>query len=271
MESEAVINSVLAFAAFCCLSSAVYIFNDLTDAKEDRFHPEKSNRPISSGELSVSLAAAWALILVAFAGCFGFLISWKFVAVEAIYVSLMFAYCLALKRMIVLDAMAIASGFVLRVVAGAAAVDVQATHWLIACTFLLALFLAFTKRRQELLVLSGGAADHRQVLNQYSVPYLENVNTILIGATIVCYALYTVAPETVSRFGTDSLIYGTVFVIYGMLRYLALINDPAKGGNPSKLLLKDTPLILTVAGWSVFNAATIYHAKFENILPNFIR
>jgi len=167
--------------------------------------------------------------------------------------------------MIVLDAMAISVGFVLRVVGGAIAVGVMPTHWLIVCAFLLALFLAFTKRRQELLTLSSNAVEHREVLSRYSVDYLEKVNGIIISAAIVCYALYTVAPETVQRFETDSLIYGTVFVIYGMLRYMALIDNPANGGNPSKMLLQDKPLLLTVAGWAIYNSIVIYHVSLKEL------
>jgi 4-hydroxybenzoate polyprenyltransferase len=182
----------------------------------------------------------------------------NFAVIAGAYFVLVLAYTLSLKRMIVLDCIAIAVGFVLRVVGGAAAVAVAPTHWLIACAFVLALFLAFSKRRQELLKLSDGAAEHRKVLGQYSVAYLEQVNIILVGAAIVSYALYTVAPETIARFGTDALIYGTVFVIYGMLRYLALINNPENGGNPSRMLLSDRPLLLTVAGWAAYNALVIY-------------
>jgi 4-hydroxybenzoate polyprenyltransferase len=182
----------------------------------------------------------------------------SFLVVMGIYFVLMIGYCVILKQLIVLDAMTIASGFVLRVVGGAIAVEVKPTHWLIACAFLLALYLAFAKRRQELLLLSDCEARRRQVLDSYSVSYLDQVNNILIGATVVCYALYTVAPETVARFGTDSLIYGTVFVIYGLLRYLALIQNPVNGGDPSRLLIKDKPLLLAVAGWVIYNAAVIY-------------
>jgi 4-hydroxybenzoate polyprenyltransferase len=134
----------------------------------------------------------------------------SFLVVMGIYFALMIGYCVILKQLIVLDAMTIASGFVLRVVGGAIAVQVKPTHWLIACAFLLALYLAFAKRRQELLTLSDTDTRHRQVLDSYTVSYLDQVNNILIGATVVCYALYTVAPETVERFGTDSLIYGTL-------------------------------------------------------------
>jgi 4-hydroxybenzoate polyprenyltransferase len=189
----------------------------------------------------------------------------SFLVVMGIYFILMIGYCVILKQLIVLDAMTIASGFVLRVVGGAIAVQVKPTHWLIACAFLLALYLAFAKRRQELLTLSDSETRHRQVLDSYTVSYLDQVNNILIGATVVCYALYTVAPETVARFETDSLIYGTIFVIYGLLRYMALIQDPTNGGDPSKMLMKDRPLLLAVICWVIYNAAVIYGSFLKDL------
>ncbi len=268
-DLPAVGSALVALCVFCLLSSSLYIFNDWIDSDEDRAHPEKSKRPISSGDLSEPLALSFSAALAAV----GLLVSWSlgsfFTAIAGAYAVLVFAYCISFKRYIVLDCIVIASGFVLRVVGGAAAISVIPTHWLIVCTFLLALFLAFSKRRQELLALSGKAVGHRKVLGQYSVKYLEQVNVILIGAAIVSYALYTVAPETVSRFGTDALIYGTVFVIYGMLRYLALIDDPANGGNPSKMLLKDRPLQFAVAAWALYNAIIIYRVTSAALVTSF--
>lgn len=255
--------SVLAFIVFCCLSSGLYIFNDWIDAEEDKAHPEKCHRPISSGLLPVSIALMTAGVLVVGAFWLASVIGFKFFFIAAFYFILTLSYCVILKRMIVLDTMTIATGFVARVVGGAIAISVMPSHWLIVCAFLLALFLAFTKRRQELLKLSGSAAAHREVLKEYTVDYLEKVNNILIGAAIVCYALYTVAPETIEKFGTDNMIYGTIFVIYGLLRYMALINNPDKGGNPSKMLLHDKPLLLTVAGWAIYNAIVIYQVTLQ--------
>jgi 4-hydroxybenzoate polyprenyltransferase len=265
-DLSAVGSACVAFGVFCFLSSALYIFNDWLDADEDRAHPEKKNRPISSGELRVSAALLFSAALAAAAFSLAWWLGNGVVVVGAVYFVLIVAYSLSLKRLIVLDCIAIASGFVLRVIGGAVAISVVPTHWLIACAFLLALFLAFSKRRQELLTLSNNAVEHRKVLGQYSVAYLEQVNIVLIGAAIVSYALYTVAPETVERFGTDALIYGTVFVIYGMLRYLALINHPENGGNPSKMLLQDRPLLITVVAWSLYNAIVIYHVTLEELL-----
>jgi 4-hydroxybenzoate polyprenyltransferase len=264
-DPVAVGYSLLAFVVFCCLASGLYIINDWLDAEEDRAHPEKRHRPLSSGLLPVPVALIGAGILIVAAFWLATMIGFKFFLIAAFYFILTLSYCVLLKRLIVLDTMTIAAGFVSRVVGGAIAVSVMPSHWLIVCAFLLALFLAFTKRRQELLTLSDNAAIHREVLNEYSVSYLEQVNNIIIGAVIVCYALYTVAPETTEKFQTDNLIYGTIFVIYGMLRYMALIKKPENGGNPSKMLLHDKPLLLTVAGWGIYNAIVIYQVTFQEI------
>ena len=257
-DVSAVKASILAFVVFCLISSSLYIFNDWIDSAEDRSHPDKRKRPISSGELSAAAALAFAAALAITGFVLALYLNWDFITVAAAYFFLIIAYSTYLKRIMILDCIVIATGFVLRVVGGAAAIDVEPTHWLIACAFVLALFLAFSKRRQELLTLTNSAAEHRNVLGQYTVPYLEQVNVILVGVAIVSYALYTVSPETVSRFGTDALIYGTGFVVYGLLRYLALINNPKNGGNPSKMLLQDKPLLATVIAWAGYNAAIIY-------------
>jgi 4-hydroxybenzoate polyprenyltransferase len=268
-DVSAVIQALQAFGVFCFLSSALYIFNDWLDAEEDRAHPEKRNRPISSGDLPIIVALTVAAVL----GAAALLLAWKlgtnFFLIALLYLVLTLSYCLSLKRIMILDCIVIASGFVLRVVGGAVAIMVAPTHWLIACAFLLALFLAFSKRRQELLILSANASEHRKVLGQYSVSYLEQINIILIGAAVVSYALYTVAPETIERFGTDALIYGTVFVIYGMFRYLALINNPDNGGNPSRMLLNDRPLMITLAIWSLYNCVIIYRYALFTLFGQF--
>ncbi len=257
-DSSAVGQALLAFAAFCLIASALYIVNDIADADNDRAHPEKRLRPIASGALPTPLALLGSGVLLLAAFWIAAAIGWQFFALAATYAGLTFGYCLVLKQIIILDGMTIATGFVLRVVGGAIAVNVKPTHWLIVCAFLLALYLAFAKRRQELLMLAGAAQQHRQVLGEYAVGYLEQVNNILVGATIVCYTLYTVAPETVARFGTDSLIYGTIFVVYGLLRYMALTHNSANGGNPGKVLIGDKPLLLAMLGWAVYNALVIY-------------
>lgn len=266
MEAEAVGYSLMAFVVFCLLASGLYIFNDWLDIEEDRAHPLKRNRPLSSGLLPVNIALAAAAILVLGALGLASLISFWFFSIAIVYFVLTLLYCLTLKRFIILDCIAIACGFVLRVVGGAVAISVEASHWLIACAFLLALFLAFSKRRQELLMLSNDAVGHRMVLGEYSVAFLERANVIVIGAALVSYALYTVAPETIEKFQTNALIYGTVFVIYGLLRYLALIEQSENGGDPSRMLIRDRPLLITIAAWAAYNAIVVYHTALARAL-----
>lgn len=260
-DLEAIARCVGAAAVFSLLSGAVYLANDVADAERDRLHPAKRLRPVASGALParVALGAVFLLAIGALAGAL-WLDPWLLAVVLA-YGILMAGYSAGLKRILVLDAMLIAAGFVLRVVGGAVAAGVEASHWLIVCAFLLALYLAFAKRRQELLLLAGNASRHRSVLAGYSAGYLDQVTNILLGCAIVSYALYTVAPETIARFGTDRLIYGTAFVIYGLLRYLALVQQGRGGEDPSRAVLSDKPLIATVVGWALFNAVVIYTAQ----------
>jgi 4-hydroxybenzoate polyprenyltransferase len=258
-SAPAIRQALLACGSFCLLASALYIFNDIIDAPADRAHPEKRSRPIASGALPIRVAGLAAIALLGMAYGLATILGGNFLALAIAYSALTFTYCVGLKRLIILDCMTIAAGFVLRVVGGAIAIDVTPSHWLLVCAFLLALYLAFTKRRQELLLLSDEARQHRRVLGEYTVEYLEQTNSVILAVVIVCYALYTVAPETIARFGTDKLIYSTIFVLYGLLRYTSLIRDPNKGGNPSKLLLEDTPLIVTIIGWLIYNTLIIYH------------
>jgi 4-hydroxybenzoate polyprenyltransferase len=177
----------------------------------------------------------------------------------AVYGAINILYSVWWKHMAIVDLMSIAAGFVLRVAAGAAAIGVEASHWLLMCTFLLALFLGIAKRRQELVLLAGASALHRRVLDHYTIPWLDQVATVVSAAALVAYALYTVAPETQARFGTDRLIYTLPFVIYGMLRYLHLVQKGDRTGNPTGVLLSDKPLLTCLAGWVLTCAGIIYH------------
>lgn len=263
-------RAALACVGFCLISSGIYILNDLVDKDADREHPIKRHRPLAAKRFP--LGAAWALSsTLAGSGIIVMVLLGSAVATNGIaYLATMILYCFWLKRVMILDCVAIAAGFVLRVVAGAAAVHVPATHWLIACTFVLTLYLAFAKRRQELLVLSKMATAHRRVLGDYTGTYLDQVNNILLGIVIVCYALYAVAPETVQRFGTDGLIYGTVFVLYGMLRYMSLIQTRMEA-DPSNVVIQDKPLWISIVCWVLFNCLIIYQRELidagKHLLP----
>ena len=247
------------FLSFCLLSSAMYVLNDWVDRHNDREHPEKKMRPIACGLVSGPLAAV--LVCALLCAAFGILYPLANPAVAGLaagYVILSCAYTLYLKQVVILDAFAIAGGFVIRVWAGAYAVGVEASHWVILCTLLLALFLAFTKRRHELTVFGASSASHRRVLASYSTDLIGQMNLIVCAATVVCYALYTVAPETVARFGTDRLVYSVPFVIYGLFRYLYLSQVKGDGGNPSALLLSDRPLLACIVLWLAYCLLVIY-------------
>lgn len=240
-----------AFGIFCALASAVYLFNDIRDREFDRAHPQKKDRPIAAGRLSVSTAGIAAIIL--FAG--GLLAAWQlggsFFTAAAAYVVLSVSYSIILKHVAVLDVMIVASGFVIRAVAGAAAIPVAISPWLIVCTSLLALFLGFGKRRSELEALGGDATTHRIALEGYTLPLLDQLIAVTTASTVVAYALYTLAPDTHEKFGTINLIWTLPFVMYGVFRYLYLIYGANKGGNPTRALLTDPPIIINGALWLI--------------------
>ena len=257
-DARLTIREAVAFAAFCMVASGIYLWNDCLDWKSDLEHPEKKMRPIPSGQLSASLAAACGSgFLVGGIGA-GLALGRAMGLLLAGYAAMNILYSLRLKHLAIVDLMSIAAGFVLRVVAGAAAISVEASHWLLMCTFLLALFLGIAKRRQELVLLAGDSVRHRRVLDDYTIPWLDQAGTMVSAATIVAYALYTVAPETQARFGTDRLIYTLPFVIYGILRYLHLVHEGDRTGNPAGALLGDRPLLFCLAGWILTCAAIIY-------------
>lgn len=258
MEPEAVGAAALAVAVFVLLSAAVYLLNDVLDQERDRNHPEKARRPLASGELrsfSALIVALWMAVagLAASAWLPG---DFRLLAVG--YLLLMVAYCLWLKHVVVVDAFTVAGGFVVRLMAGAAAVAVAPSHWLIVCAFCLALFLSLAKRRMEVASMQESAAAHRPVLAQYGTAFLEQGTAILAAITAVCYTLYAVSPETVSRFGTDRLVYGAVFVLYGLLRYLHLTQRAGQVDAPERLLVEDPGLVGAVVLWVAYNAWVIY-------------
>jgi 4-hydroxybenzoate polyprenyltransferase len=256
---RSVARAATACGSFCLVASAVYAFNDWLDRNEDRHHPQKRLRPVASGAVSPATAVVLAALLLAAGLGLGFsLLGPAVAALEAAYVLVNLAYSAGLKRVIILDVFAVASGFVIRVLVGALAVDVAASHWLMLCTLLLALFLGFSKRLGELRLLREEGVNHRVVLNSYSPALITQLNVILCSATVVCYALYTVAPETIAKFGTDRLIYTVPFVLYGLFRYLFLVEVRGEGGNPSALIVRDASLALCILGWLLACVVVIY-------------
>lgn len=250
--------ALAAFAVFCLLSSVVYLINDISDREADRLHPVKRHRPIASGALPVPIAAMSAVVLGAGGLAAAFLIGPSFGIVAALYVALLAFYSLSLKHVVILDALTLALGFVLRVIGGALAIDVPFSHWLLLLMLLLAMFLALSKRRAELVTLADGAAGHRRILAEYSPYLLDQMISVVTASTLVAYAFYTISAETVAKFGTDRLLYTVPFPLYGIFRYLYLVHQKEGGGDPSELLVTDRPLLACAALWALAVITILY-------------
>jgi len=248
------ITAGFAFVLFSFISSAVYIVNDILDREEDRRHPEKKNRPIASGALSVPAAAIGAVALAAVALGLGFRLAVPFGLTLLTYFTLNLLYSLRLKEVVGLDVLLISTGFVLRAIGGVEALvgrveDVLLSPWLLVCTLFLSLFLGLCKRRCELATLGANAAGHRPVLAHYSLPLVDSLIGVVASATLISYSIYTIWPETVRKFGTDRLVYTVPFVVYGLFRYLYLVYRKNIGGNPSEVLYRDRPILATLVLW----------------------
>jgi 4-hydroxybenzoate polyprenyltransferase len=247
-----------AFLIFCALSGAIYVFNDLADVEKDRLHPTKRNRPIASGALPVPTAAVLGGVLLVGSLVAAFRLSMPFGLVAAAYAILLTAYSLWLKHLVILDVLTVAAGFVLRAVAGAAAIAVEISGWLVICTILVALFLALGKRRHEYRTLRGEAAAHRPILAEYSESFLDQMVAVVTASTVTAYALYTMSPDTVAKFHTRLLPVTLPFVLYGIFRYLYLLYRRELGGNPSDLLLNDRALLVNTVLWMLALLVIIY-------------
>ncbi|HOW97745.1 MAG TPA: decaprenyl-phosphate phosphoribosyltransferase [Kiritimatiellia bacterium] len=240
---SAIWTAIGAALLFCLASSAVYLFNDVRDLPQDRLHPKKKLRPIAAGELPVPVALGMSAILLIAALQGAWLVSRDLALVIGGYVALQIVYTLALKKVALVDIFMIAGGFVLRALAGAVAIRATISPWLLLCTLLLALFLALCKRRHEKVVLSDVAGATRESMGQYDERLLDQLIAIVSAATLVCYALYTLWPDTVQKFGTAKLGLTIPFVIFGLFRYLDIVYRHEKGDRPEQILLTDVPLL----------------------------
>jgi 4-hydroxybenzoate polyprenyltransferase len=248
-NADAWLRTILAAIAFCAASSAVYLVNDVIDREADRLHPIKRNRPIASGQVSVATALVAAVILVAAAVGISLWLGGWFSAVLVAYVVLVLLYSAVLKRAVFLDVLVVAAGFVLRVVGGAVAIHVPVSRWILVVAYLLALYLALGKRRSELVLLGGDAGNHRAVLGHYTLPMVDQAISVVLGATVLAYALYTVAPDTVAKVGSEGLLATVPIVLYGLFRYLYVLHRHELGGSPTRALLTDHPLLVCVVIW----------------------
>jgi 4-hydroxybenzoate polyprenyltransferase len=234
LDPQAFLRAFLALVAFCAASSVVYLVNDLRDREEDRRHPSKRMRP-----LAVYLGTDFALTLLA-------------------YLALNFLYTFWFKHMVILDVMSISLGFVLRVLAGAAALDVLVSRWLFLCTTFLALFLAFSKRRHEITLLASQASGQRRVLDHYSPAFLDQMINVVTASSVVAYALYAVSPETVEKYHTEDLIYTIPLVLYGIFRYLYLMYQRPGERNPTEAILRDPPFLINMLLWGLAVVWIVY-------------
>lgn len=262
LDRTAVLHALVAFCAFCLASSAVYCFNDLKDVEEDRRHPTKQHRPLASGALPRwSGAAGFVLLAAAALGLTLALPNRQPLATLAVYLAVNLGYSLGLKHVVIVDVLLIAAGFVLRILAGAAAIAVMPSTWLLLCAVTISLFLGFTKRRAEVVLLSGKAEEHRRVLRHYTTPFLDQMISIVTATTLVLYILYTVDHRTVELVGSRALLLSVPFVLYGIFRYLFLVYSSDRGGDPTRTIFTDVPLLVTGGCWALLCTALILCGK----------
>lgn len=240
-----------AFLCFCLVASGIYLLNDVRDRAQDRRHPHKKFRPIASGELAPRTALLASAILILAGMAAGWALAPALAWVLGTYVVLQLLYTLALRQVALVDLMLVALGFVLRAVAGAVVIEVAISPWLMVCTFLLALFLILCKRRQEKVASGEENHETRSSLRDYPLPLLDQLIAVTAGATIVSYAIYTLSPETVEKFGTYRLSWTLPFVVFGVFRYLDLAYRHGLGERPEEVLLTDGPLLLDVVLYGV--------------------
>lgn len=260
-DIETLGEALLAFAAFCFMASAVYVLNDLMDIDADRAHPVKCNRPLSSGKVSLNLAKRLLVLLVACSTLLSLLVSYWVTFFAVVYFIINILYSWRLKHVVILDVFLISSGFMLRILAGTIGLGIEPTAWLLLCGLMVTLFLGFSKRRAELLVLEArDAADAttRRVLDEYNPQMLEQFIAITAACTIMAYGLYTVSSQTVVIHGSDNLVYTLPFVVYGIFRYLFLLYRRAKGNDTAKDLVQDPHLLITVLAWLCITIFVLY-------------
>lgn len=248
-DAGSVRRAALAFVAFCLASSAVYLINDIRDREEDRHHPLKCHRPFAAGLVPVWLGLLAAGLLVGGSLATAGALNPAVVVVVSIYLVLNVLYTSGLKQVVILDVVIISLGFVLRVLGGGHAIEVEVSAWLLMCTIFVSLLLALSKRRHELILLAENAPDQRRVLGQYSATLLDQMVNVVTASSVLSYALYAVAPETIRHFGGPELVYTIPFVLYGVFRYLYLIYQKKTPRNPTEALLRDWPFLANLALW----------------------
>ncbi len=249
VDSRSMLHATIAALSFCLVSSATYVFNDLRDREADRRHPRKQLRPIAAGAISTPIASLLCAVTLAGGIALAASLGWLFSQVVAVYLATNVAYSLGLKRVVILDAMLVALGFVLRAVAGAVAVGVSASSWIVVCSLELAMLIVLGKRRADLLTAERGGARDSLPKEWYTLPILDHLMTASAGAAIVTYAMYTLDAETIFRIGSRRLVFTLPMVVYACLRYLFLAQSERTTDDPSTLFVTDVGLILSAVAW----------------------
>ena len=254
-----------AFLGFCLTASTIYVINDIADQDADRMHPEKRNRPLAAGTLKKGHAFGLIAFLLVLDVAAVANMPLYFQLAVAGYFLLNIGYSIKLKELVLLDVFVIAAGFMLRVLGGAFAIGVKVSSWLVLCSMFISLFLGFAKRRGELVqAQASGNLAERKVLLVYRIDFIDQLLTITAAGTVISYALYSVAPRTIEIFGTEKLIYSTVFVLYGVFRYIYLIHTTPTIENPTNAITSDLPIVLTGVCWITFCVLLIY---FRDMIP----
>ncbi len=242
-------QATAAFILFCVISGVIYLINDLVDIEKDRLHPKKRFRPLASGALPKSIAQIAIVVMLCFALPLAFLLNFWFGVVAIVYFVLMLTYSYVLKHWVIIDVFTLAAGLVLRALAGAAAIQVPASPWLYVCTVLLALFLGFSKRRHELVLLEGDAATHRLILKEYTPDLLDQMISVTTASFVMAYSLYTFSAPNLPK--NHEMMLTIPFALYIVFRLLYLVHVKKEGGSPEELILKDRPLFLAIMVWGI--------------------
>lgn len=260
LHIDYLVNAIWAFAAFSLAASAIYCLNDIMDIEADRRHPKKRLRPLASGKIAKAQAYVIMIILILASlaiACIAFE-SKNLLAIIAIYIVLNIGYCIRLKHIAIVDVFIIASGFCLRVAAGGVATDIWISQWIVLQTFLLALFLAFAKRRDDVVIFNRDGSKARKNINRYNLEFLNNAIAIVATMTMMCYIMWCVSEEVIARMGTNLLYITAVFALMGVMRYLQLTMVDNKSGSPTKILMKDRFIHFCIAGWVATFLILIY-------------
>ena len=255
------LTALAAFVLFCVITGCIYLINDLKDLKQDQSHPQKKSRPLAGGRLSSRAAIVFTAGMLPLALLLSLVLSLKFGIIALVYAFLMLGYTFGLKNVVILDALIIAAGFVLRGIAGIVVIGVAMSPWFFICASLLALFIVFCKRRNELIIMDQEAVKHKRVLTRYTRKVLDVLILLVTLATVISYFWYTLAPETVAKFNTQNLVYTVPFVLLGLFRYLYLVYHKGKGGRPEKLLMTDGYLMFDIVLWLAVVFFVLYGSR----------